>query len=70
MLRWLRRPEEQKPSEGGGGHRQVVIDHGELVQRALEGQREYLCRLAQMRQTGPMGHNPSEPIPAKADDHG
>ncbi len=69
MLRWLRRPEEQKPSEGGG-HRQVVIDHENLVQRALEGQRGYLYRLAQMRQTSPMGHNSLEPIPAKADDHG
>lgn len=48
-----------------GGHRQKVVSHMEVVQRALAGQKEYLLRLAQMRQTSPMGHDSSKPIPTK-----
>jgi hypothetical protein len=68
MMRWLRKPEKRGPSKHK--HRQAVVSHMELVQQALAGQREYLLLLAQMRQTSPVGHDPSEPIPIKADDDG
>lgn len=69
LLDRLRRLRGQKQAPGGN-HRRVVIDHLEIARRALAGEKEYLHRLAQLRQTSPMGHDPSQPIPAKAEDNG
>ena len=69
LLDHLKRQGAQE-EDTGESHRQVVVNHMLMVQRALAGHKEYLIRLAQMRQTSPLGHNPSEPIPIKADDDG